>query len=472
MIIIENPLKLKYKFISYEINNITINEFQTMERARILRIEKIRELKSMIINANHFDSPIIINDIQTKKRIIDGQHRLTAIKEILKENPDFVINVLLVVYQNLGRDEEKEIFTRWNSGTRQSGEDVLQIYTDDIKIYDLLKDDLSIYRENNKIRFRNVVEYYMITKEKLPSITGMDIYQFIDKAKRLDEKDAKIIKDFVKELKVNTEKDFTFKKSTGVSAITYVYFSSDKNNFWEKFNQIKSDKAIIEMGEQAGRSAVNAVVNLINNRMFGTPIPEIVPKQRVIREKKEIVVTFTPERIEWLRKNYEKTAWNREDITKEFNEKFGTNVTEGSLGFCLGKNHIKKDENFRGVIPFTYNKKVLDFIRECSKTMTASEARKKCEIKFEHEFKPVQFWATSKKNGIEFPKSKAEIQLNMNPEQIKIIKKYQNKKPYEIRDKIIEELQQDIPIKNIISELRRLKLEKQKEGKKGDKQKS
>jgi len=112
MIIIENPLKLKYKFISYEINNITINEFQTMERARILRIEKIRELKSMIINANHFDSPIIINDIQTKKRIIDGQHRLTAIKEILKENPDFVINVLLVVYQNLGRDEEKEIFTR------------------------------------------------------------------------------------------------------------------------------------------------------------------------------------------------------------------------------------------------------------------------------------------------------------------------------------------------------------------------
>jgi hypothetical protein len=57
----------------------------------------------------------------------------------------------------------------------------------------------------------------------------------------------------------------------------------------------------------------------------------------------------------------------------------------------------------------------------------------------------------------------------MNPEQRKIIKKYKTKKLYEIRDKIIEELQQDIPLGDISSELRRIKINKQKEGKKGDK---
>lgn len=85
MIILENPLKINYKFIKFEINSETIKEFELMSRARAIRKRQVKVLKRMIAGGNHFDSPIIINDTSDKKRIIDGQHRLTAIREIIKE---------------------------------------------------------------------------------------------------------------------------------------------------------------------------------------------------------------------------------------------------------------------------------------------------------------------------------------------------------------------------------------------------
>lgn len=447
MIIIENPLRIKYKFVLFEVNKKTIEEFQNMEKARIIRNEKVRELKSMIINGNHFDSPIIIND-KGKKRIIDGQHRICAIRQIITENPEFIIQVALVVYQNLDRNQEKEMFTRWNSGTRQTGEDILQIYTDEIPIYGMLYETgkICIYHEPGKIKFRNIIQPYIMAQEG-NSRMYLNPYGVIEKSKRLKKDDAEKIEKYLKELIEHTKGNRTFTKATGQYALTYVYFTNNQNGFWKKFNKVKKYKAIIDAGEQEGRFAVYNLINVMKNKMFGIPIP---------LSQSRVGELFTEEKIEWLRKNYPKTTWDREDLTQEFNEKFKTNLSETQIGSQLTKNKIKKDEKYRGKIASTYTKNVMDHMRELSNTMIVTEARKACELKFEHQFSPARFGQEAKKKGIVFCHSREEINLNANPKQREIIRKYKNKPADEIRDKIIEEIGIDVPIGTIRSELRRI----------------
>lgn len=448
MIIIENPLKLKYKFVLFDINSKTIKEFQTMERARFLRNSKVQELKTMIINANHFDSPIIINDVNSKKRIIDGQHRISAIRNILEENNDFSIQVVLVVYQNLSNMEEKEIFTRWNSGTRQTGEDIIQIYTDEIAIYDLLKEHFCIYNEPNKIKFRNIVQPYLMAIEENP-LCYMTPINFIEKAKKLGKEDANKINSFVQELKNNTKNDITFKKATGQYALTYIYFTKKEKCFWEKFNKIKKYKQITDAGEQSGRVAVSNLINLLKNKMFGEPMPMSPLKVQDI---------FSEDKINWMRKNFEKTTWDRDYLTQEFNEKYKTKFSAGTISYYLKKNQITKDKKFMQVgRPSPYTKEVKDYMREISKTMIVTEARKACELKFQHQFSPVSFGQNAKKEGISFAHSKAEIEmLELDPKILKVIKKYKNLKDYEIRDKIIEEFEKDLPSSVIHQYLRQI----------------
>jgi hypothetical protein len=448
MIIIENPLKIKYKFMEFRVNNETINEFQTMERSRILRNAKVQQLKSMIVNGDHFDSPIIINDISTKKRIIDGQHRINAIREIIKQNPDFVITLLLVVYQNLDKDEEKEIFTRWNSGTRQTGEDIIQIYSDEMPIYDILREKglVSIYNEPGKIKFRNIVQPYIQAIDRVPD-RQLKPREFVDKTKHLTKADADKIEKFILELSENTKKELLFKRATGQAALTYCYFTNDTKVFWEKFNKIKRYKQIEEAAEHEGRVGICKLIHLLNNKMFDIPIPESPLKLQDI---------FDEDKIKWLRQNYEKTTWGIEDLTQEFNEEFEIKVTAPIVGYYLKKHDIKKDQKFKNRKGKVYTKDVLDFMRECAKTMTAAEVRKACELKFEHEFS-LGFNQTAKREGINFCMIKVDLTFKMNPKYSEIIKKYKDKPVDEIRDKIIEELGVNLPLKDINYELKKFK---------------
>lgn len=401
----------------------------------------------MIINGNHFDSPIIINDVKTKKRIIDGQHRISAIRQILESNPEFRVEVLLVVYQDLTNDLEKEVFTRWNSGTRQTGEDILQIYTNEIPIYDLLKEKMCIYYEMGKIKFRNIVQPYLYAKNELNPLNSMNPHQFIDYAKKLNKTDANEINSFLEDYFKNTKSDIVFKKAAGQFALVYTFVTMNRKDFWKKFNKIKRYKVVMESGEQQGRVAMTKLIHVMKNKMFGVPMPVSPLTLQEI---------FSEEKVNWLRKNYEKTTWDIGDITQEFNEKYRLNIPDKTVGYYLKKHGIKKLDGYQARKGLVFTKNVIDFMKECSKKMTITEARRACELKFEHEFN-AGFGQRAKKEGIVFCHSKNETILNANPKQKEIIKKYKKLNALEIRDKIIEETGVNIKVEIISEELRRLR---------------
>lgn len=125
----------------YVMRRIVINKKSTKdflvneEERRLIKLGKVASLRVLIEKGEHFDSPLVCNWREDKQKwiIIDGNHRFEAIKEALTKNPDFSVEVWVAEYKNLStkdeetiRENERNIYTTWNSGTPESAIDYLQ----------------------------------------------------------------------------------------------------------------------------------------------------------------------------------------------------------------------------------------------------------------------------------------------------------------------------------------------------------
>lgn len=447
MIIFENPLKTKYKFLKFDINSETIKEFELMARARMVRKSKVHELKRMIASGDHFDSPIIINDTSTKKRIIDGQHRLSAIRELIEEHKEFSISVLLIAYKDLSHSEEKEIFTKWNSGSRQTSDDFLQIYTDDIPIFGWLNEKgiISIYHEKGKIKFKNLVQPYIQAKANNIH-ESVALSTFIDEAKKLKKEDLEKIIEFYKEFKENISEDSQFNKWSGFAGLSFVYYTNQKRDFWKVFHEkVEKNPKIKDLSMASGREIVYLIKCIIEEKMFGKKAN--MPSKEIKHHFKNPFKIWDDEKIEWLRKNYEKTMFTAKDLIEKFFGEFRIEVSEGSIKEKLVSNKIRKDPEYRKKMmeeesysgrTRIYTKKLLEFARKCSMTMTVQETFEKCKVESEQPLNYNSFKQRMCNEGITFVK-KDELLGKCDSKTLKIIKKYKNLPAYEIRDKLIEE---------------------------------
>ncbi|GAI22161.1 unnamed protein product [marine sediment metagenome] len=120
-------VKFNYQIEPFEINVDNIGDFVLLEHARKCRTSKVSQLKKLLLGGEHFDAPIVINQ-NSKKRVIDGQHRILAIKKAIEINPDITVEVLLAKYKDLDEAEERDVFNRWNIGTKQSTDDFIKMH--------------------------------------------------------------------------------------------------------------------------------------------------------------------------------------------------------------------------------------------------------------------------------------------------------------------------------------------------------
>lgn len=444
-------IKMEKLRIGYITNKQTIDidslkEFQFMENRRRLRIEQVKRLKKMILNGKHFDSPIIVNEKDGKQRVLDGQHRIQAITEIIKSNENFQIEVMVIKYRNLTPEQEKDTFVRWNSGTRQSSEDFIMMHIDDIKIFSMFDRwknedfpvEVTVYTgAQGSVRFRQIVEPYIAGRAKI-FYNAYGPASFVEEAKLLGEKDYEWIKNFTEEFIKNVGKfkpENVFTRTTGISSIMFLYMNGDlkPDIFWKRFKKAKKSKPIRNMIMAGGFAAARSVKKMITQKMG---IKNVDEKWAT----KDYSVIFTEDKIIWLRKNWPRSTWDINDLAQEFDEKFRTKISPETIKYYLNKNDIKKDPSFRNARSHIFTKGIIEFMRECSKNMTAHETRRTLEIKFQHSFNPQSCWNAAKKNNIVFQKSHKAIEaLNLDPKIIKIIKQNKNKPAFEIKDKIIEE---------------------------------
>jgi hypothetical protein len=168
--------------------------FALGKNKRKIREGVVDQLRGSLNTGEHFDSGIVVNKKDGKFHLIDGNHRYLAMKTYFEKHPKEKIELNLIYYEDLTPEQEKEIYTKWNMGTKQNKNDFLQQYIDDIKIFKMMQGDfpckVTVYPTKEGVGLSRVLEAYHMATSKTSAfygtMGGMDSVNF---AKRLGETD-------------------------------------------------------------------------------------------------------------------------------------------------------------------------------------------------------------------------------------------------------------------------------------------
>jgi len=198
-------IRQKAKVSKIVISKENIDNFEFMGNKRDIRKGNVSKLYKLLEKGQHFESPLVTSTRNNKERILDGNHRIEAIKKLLENNPTKKIEVEIFKYDGLTDQEEKETYTAWNSGLRQSTNDFIKQYWQDIPIIKQFKNNgfpcgVSASWANNSIEFKMLVQSYFagIQPTFIGGFQGSSI-EFIEESKKINIEDYKIMKAFMKE---------------------------------------------------------------------------------------------------------------------------------------------------------------------------------------------------------------------------------------------------------------------------------
>ncbi|MBU1082662.1 MAG: hypothetical protein KKB59_19410, partial [Spirochaetes bacterium] len=223
--------------------------------------------ENLILN-KHFDAPFVINLKNGKMRLIDGNHRFEAVKKYIGANPDNRVEVTLNMYSNLNEEIEKELYTQWNLGNKQSTSDVVKQYKEDIPIFKLMeKKDfpvkVNVYGGSGSIKFYSLVGAYLASIE--PKFKGGFLaspWEFIARAQALGKKDVTLMAGFMKDFvqAFGVLKNNRFLRGTPFTSIMRIWMDNRVTIPYSKMiNYFKlrlvNDKIADSLGSISGRGA-------------------------------------------------------------------------------------------------------------------------------------------------------------------------------------------------------------------------
>lgn len=272
----------QYQTKDYVISQATFGKsvFGILQNRRKISTGTVKNICDQLKNGVHFESPIVVNKIDGEYRIVDGNHRYEAIKKFLKENLTSSVRVRLALYENLTIDDEKEIYTRWNKGRKQSTNDVVQQYEEDIAVFKHLTDTepvIDVYGANGNLSFFRAIGAYLAAQDDV--FRGGYIgsaFEFVDEAMKLKKKDADVIRafliDFGSVFGPNGSGKNSWYKTTPFTAVFKIWFDNRELVNPEKMQQIlgklASDGSSRNWHAQGGSvvcvNARHAYLNTIN----------------------------------------------------------------------------------------------------------------------------------------------------------------------------------------------------------------
>lgn len=187
----------------YETKDVTLDKASMglidIVNQRQLRGTQVNSILRELKQGKHFDSMFVVNVNNNTKRIrvIDGGHRTEALKKYFEANPDKKVKVSMAAYKDLTDAQEREIYTKWNLGVKQSIEDFINSYKKELPEFESLLERLpvSIYGSKNKMKLRHMVDAYLSSKQQ-PFMGGPRYTraQWLDELKKLNHEDILSIK--------------------------------------------------------------------------------------------------------------------------------------------------------------------------------------------------------------------------------------------------------------------------------------
>lgn len=177
-------------------------KFKRLGNARDIRGSQVDRLAALLGRGQHFETPIMTHKVGEKHRLLDGNHRYEAMKRYLTRFPKDKIEVWVFYYTGLSEQQEKELYTKWNSGIRQSTTDFVKQYWDMIPINKMFEDNFPCKVGHkwgtNRIQFKLLVGAYLTLRdEKFAGGYCKNAMHFINDSKSLGKMDYFRIREYM-----------------------------------------------------------------------------------------------------------------------------------------------------------------------------------------------------------------------------------------------------------------------------------
>jgi len=205
-------LRPSYKIEQRVLDATSIAAIALPANQRKVRKGHVKGLYDQLCEGKHFETPVCINDRKSRgEQPFDGWHRILAMQRYLIEKPNDKIEVTLHIYNNLNDDEERDEYTIVNKGMKQTTNDVVRQYEDEIPIFNQMKNGWRDGTKHTQMAckvtsypsptshsfFRLVSAYFACTNKTWGGGYVGDAFTFVAEAKLLKIKDVKIINAFM-----------------------------------------------------------------------------------------------------------------------------------------------------------------------------------------------------------------------------------------------------------------------------------
>lgn len=270
---------LNYKTQTYMLSKNNIDNIETIDHTkRKVSEAQSKKFASMLANKMHFDVGLMTNKQNGKYRLLDGNHRFEGIKLYLDKYPENKVEIQLNYYEDLNEKQEKEMYTRWNLGRKQSTNDFIQQHRHDIPLFKEFQKDfpcvVGVYPTPQNISFYRLLSAYWSATigENFAGGYSGNARDFVEKSKELDGGDIKTIKAFVKEFETSFGKLINqniHAKSTPLSAIFRIWWDNLQTLKHYKIKEffrsrLMNHPKVWEYSKQGGRgSTIQARVDFL-----------------------------------------------------------------------------------------------------------------------------------------------------------------------------------------------------------------
>ncbi len=202
-------IKKGYEIESMTVSRDNINKFEVMEHRRQIGEYHVRNILAALGTGKNSMGVIIVNRKKNRIRLIDGNHRIEALRRFLNRRTQekTKVEVTLKVYRDLTDEEERRVYTIEATRRNESHEDRLNMYKDTIMFWKLVSNPLkgfpcevSIYGSKKSIRLRVLLNALYSTEsspERGYNPTYLKKNNMVEFAQEMNFEDFRLMKEFM-----------------------------------------------------------------------------------------------------------------------------------------------------------------------------------------------------------------------------------------------------------------------------------
>ena len=290
-------IKKNYEIKVFTITKDNIQNFDIMTNRRLISEAQVQKIHGVLLTDENPIGVLIVNTRGNKMRLIDGNHRMEAIKRFYAYKTSYSnikIECVLKIFTDLSNEEEKQIYSNEADRRNESYEDRLNMYKDTFQFWKNIQNPnneftckVSIYKQKGSARFRLLLDSLITAKNSSAgnySPVGLRKINLIKFAKTVNWDDFIMLKEYMKFFQEN----FGIVDSSNLYMKTQIFMplfdiwvknraSVDAKDLARRFKRIINKPDIIQFSGMNCRE-VNIKMRgiMVNYMNFGTSVNKFI----------------------------------------------------------------------------------------------------------------------------------------------------------------------------------------------------